>query len=113
MTSAIFLSEVSLPALDGGVDRLYTKAFLPWSNLVCPLLMQVLYSSLPVLPLRLGGDAPGVDLVASQTNVQFLTIKTLLASDATQGTVRVTFWNASQAKTAGGNIRHLSACAQP
>ena len=26
-TSAIFLPEVSLPALDGGVDRLYTKSF--------------------------------------------------------------------------------------
>ena len=26
--SAIFLQEVSVPALDGGVDRLYTKGFL-------------------------------------------------------------------------------------
>ena len=26
-TSAIFLPEASLPALDGGVDRLYTKSF--------------------------------------------------------------------------------------
>ena len=83
MTSAIFLSEVSLPALDGGVDRLYTKAFLPWSDSVCPLPMQVTYSSLPVLPMRQGGDAPGVDLTASLTDVQLLTIKTLLASDAT------------------------------
>ena len=30
----------------------------------------------PVLPLRQSGDAPGVDLVASQIDVQFLTIKT-------------------------------------
>ena len=113
MTSDIFLPEVSLPALDGGVDRLYTEAFLPWSDLICPLLTQVLYSSLPVIPLRWGGDAPGVYLMAPQTDVQFLTIKTLLASDVTWGAVRVTSQNASQAKTAGGNIRHLCACAQP
>ena len=67
--------------------------------------------SLLVLPLRGGGDAPGVDLMASQTYAQFLTIKTLLASDATWGTIRVTFQNAFQAKTTGGNIRHLSVCA--
>ena len=113
MTSAIFLSEVSLPALDGGVDRLYTKAFLPWSDLICPLLTQALNLSLHVLPPRWGGDAPGVDLIASQTDVQFLTIKTSLASDATQGEIRVTFQKAFQAKTAGGNIRQLSACARP
>ena len=75
--------------------------------------MQALYSSLLVLPLRWGGDTPGLDLMASQTDVQLLTVKTLLASDATQGAVRVTFRNASQSKTAGGNICHLSACAQP
>ena len=112
MTSAIFLSEVSLPALDGGVDRLYTKAFLPWLDLVCPLLTQAIYSFLPVLPPRQGGDAPGVDLMASLSAVQPLTIKTLLASDATQGAIRVTFQNASQAKPLG-KIRHLSACARP
>ena len=27
MTRAIFLPEASLPALDGGVDRRYTKSF--------------------------------------------------------------------------------------
>ena len=113
VTSTILLFEVSLSALDAGVDRLYTKAFLPWSNLVCPLLMQVLYSSLPVLPLRQGGDALGIDLMASKTDVQFLTIKTLLASDATQDAIRVTFLNASQAKIAGENICHLSACPWP
>ena len=111
MTSAIFLLEASLPALDGGVDRLYTKAFLSWSDLVCPLPTQATCSALPVLPLRRGGDAPGVDLMASLTDVQLLTIKTLLASDATRGAIRVTFWNASQAKTSGENICHLSACA--
>ena len=57
--SAIFLLEVSLPALNGGVDRLNTEAFLPWSDLVCPLLTQVPYSSLLALPPRRGGDAPG------------------------------------------------------
>ena len=73
----------SLPALVGGVDRLYTTAFLSWSDLVCPSPTQAIYSSLPVLPPRWGGDAPGVDLMASLTDVQLLTIKTLLASDAT------------------------------
>ena len=68
--------------------------------------------SLPILPLR-RGDALGVDLMASQTDVQFLIINTLLASDATQGAIRVTFRNASEAKTAGGNICHLSACTRP
>ena len=71
------------------------------------------YSSLLVLPPKQGGDAPEVDLMASLTDVQLLTIKTLLASDATRGAIRITFWNAYQAKTAGGNIHHLSDCAQP
>ena len=35
-----FPSEVFLHALDEGVDRLSTEAFLPWSDLVCPLPMQ-------------------------------------------------------------------------
>ena len=88
MTSAILLLEASLPALDGGVDRLYTKAFLPWLDLVYPLPTQAPYSSLPVLPPGWGGDAPGVDLMAPVTDVQLLTIKTLLASDATRGAIR-------------------------
>ena len=54
---------------DGDIDTFYTEAFLPWLDLVCPLLMQVLYSSLPALPPRWGGDAPGVDLVSSQTDL--------------------------------------------
>ena len=61
-----FPPEASLPTLDGGVDKLSTEAFLPWWDLVCPLLTQVSYSSLPVLPPRRTGDAPGVDLMASQ-----------------------------------------------
>ena len=101
MTSAIFLPEATLPTLDGGVYRLYTKAFLSWSDLVCPLPTQATYMSLLVLPLRGGGDAPGVDLMASLTDVQLLTIKTLLASDATRGAIRVSFQNASQAKPLG------------
>ena len=71
MTSSIFLLEASLLTLDGGVDRLYTEAFLPWSNFVYPFLTQALYLSLLVLPLRQGGDVPGVDLVVSQISVQF------------------------------------------
>ena len=71
-----FPPEASLPALDGGVDRLSTEAFFPWLNLVCPLPTQVPYLSLLGLPPRCGGDAPGVDLMASQIDVHFLTIKT-------------------------------------
>ena len=61
-----FPPEVILPVLDGYVDRLSTKAFLPCSDLVCPLPMQVPYSSLLVLPLRCSGDAPGTDLMSPQ-----------------------------------------------
>ena len=95
MTSAIFLPEASHPALDGGIDTLYTELFLLWSDLVCPLLMQAPYSSLSALLLRQGGDTPRLDLMASQTNVQLLTVKSLLASDATWGAISVTFQNAS------------------
>ena len=109
VTSAIFLLEASLHALDRGVDRFYTKAFLSWSDLICPLLTQASYSSLLGLPPSRGGDAPGVDLMTSLTDVQLFTI----TSDATWGAIRVTFWNASQAKTAWGTVRHLSACARP
>ena len=63
--------------------------------------MHVTYSSLPVLQLRWGGDAPAVDLMASLTDVQLLTIKSFFASDATRGVIKVTFWNASQAKPLG------------
>ena len=61
----------------------------------------VILISLQVLPLRRGGDAPRANLMESQTDVQFLTLKILLASDATQGAIKVTFQNASQAKTTG------------
>ena len=57
--------------------------------------MQESYSSLPVLPWIQGGDAPGVDLMAFLTDVQLLTIKTLLVSDAIWGAIRVTFWKVS------------------
>ena len=60
----------------GGRDRLSAEAFLPCSDLVCPLPMQVQCSSLPVLPLRWGGDAPGVDLMASQIYFEFHATKT-------------------------------------
>ena len=71
-----FPLEVYLPCLEVGVDRLSTEAFFPWLNLVCPLPTQVPYLSLLGLPPRCGGDAPGVDLMASQIDVHFLTIKT-------------------------------------
>ena len=70
---------------------------------LCPLPMQPLYSSLPVPPPRQGRDAPGVDLMASQTDVQFLTIKTfvwfLLFLWCHPECNRVAFLNASQART--------------
>ena len=89
-----FPPESSFPALDGCVDRLSTEAFLPWLDLVCPLLMQVSYSSLLVLPPRRGGDAPGIDLMTSQTDLApnhqdlsliFPFLWFSLFSDATQG----------------------------
>ena len=65
-----FLSlEMSFPALDGGVDILSTAAFFPWSDLVCSLLTQASYLSLLVLPLRQGGDALGIALMASQIDL--------------------------------------------
>ena len=64
-----FQPEASFPALDGGVDRLSTKAFLLWLDIVCPLPTQASYSSLPVLSPRRGGDARGVELMASQTDL--------------------------------------------
>ena len=85
MISTLILPEASLPALDRGVDRLYTNAILSWSDVVGPLLTQATYLTLPVLPPRWGGDAPGIDLMASLTEVQLIAIRTLLASDATQG----------------------------
>ena len=73
-----FPLETSLPALDGGVGSLFTEAFLPWLNLVCPSPTEVPFSSLLVLPPRWREDAPGVDLMTSQTDVQLLTIKTFV-----------------------------------
>ena len=70
------------------------------------------YSSLPVLPPRWGGDVPGVDLIASLLDVQLFTFN-LACLWCHPGWIRVTFRNASQAKTAVGNIHHLSACARP
>ena len=59
-----FPLEASFPTLDACVDRLSTEAFLPWSDLACPLPTQMSYSSICVLSPRQGGDAPGVDLMA-------------------------------------------------
>ena len=109
-----FPPEASLPALVGGVDRFSTEAFLPWSDLICPLLMQAPYSSLPVLPLRWGGDAPGVDLMSSQSDLfpyhQGLWFHLSFSFDATQG-VTVVSWNNSQAGTARGSIHFMCAYA--
>ena len=73
-----FLLEVSLLALERSVVRFSTKAFLPWLDLVCPLLTQAPYLSLPILPLRWSGDVPWVDLMVFQIDFQFLTTKTFV-----------------------------------
>ena len=70
-----FLPEVSLSALDGDGDRSSTKLpSLAGVNLSFTD-TGVSLSSLWVLPPRQGGGAPRVDLMASQIDVQFLTIK--------------------------------------
>ena len=73
-----FLLEASLSALDGGGET-GVPPKLPSLARVNLSLVNVGVSllSLLVLPPRWGGDAPGVDLMASQIGVQFLTIKTL------------------------------------
>ena len=48
-----FPPEAFFPALGGGVERLSTEAFFPWSGSVCLLLTQAPYSSLLVLPPKL------------------------------------------------------------
>ena len=73
MTSALFLPEASLPALDGGVDRLYTKSFSFLVGLSLSLTNAGAVLTLPVLPPRWGGDVPGVDLIASLSDVQLFT----------------------------------------
>ena len=102
-----FPPELSFPALDVCVDRLFTEAFLPWLDLVCPLLMQVCYSSLPVLPPRRGGDAPGVDLMTSQTDLvpchQDLSLIFPFLWCHSRWS-RVAFRNVSQASTTRGSI---------
>ena len=73
MTSTIFLLEASLPALDGGVDRLYIKSFSILVGLSLSLTDAGAVSTLLVLPPRWGGDVPGVDLIASLSDVQLFT----------------------------------------
>ena len=109
MTRAIFLPEASLPALDGGVDRLYTQSFFFLVGLSLSLTDSGAILVPPGSTTEAGWRCTRVDHMVSQYSVQY----PLLASDATWGAIRVTFQNASQAKTAGGNIHHLSACARP
>ena len=73
MIRAIFLPEASLPALDGGVDRLYTKRFSFLVRLGFSLTDAGAVSTLLVLPPRWGGDVPGVDLIASLPDIQLFT----------------------------------------
>ena len=99
-----FLLEAPVPALDGSVDRISTEAFLPCSDLVCPLLMQASYSSLLVLSLRRGGDTAGVDLMAPQIDLvpyhkHLCLICPFLWYHPRWS--RVAFWNVSQARPTG------------
>ena len=73
-----FPPEVSLPALDGSVDRLSTKAFLSLARLSLSLTDTGDLSVPPGLPTKVGWRYTRVDLMASQTDVQFLTIKTFV-----------------------------------
>ena len=73
MTRAIFLLEASLPALDGGVDRLYIKSFSFLVGLSLSVTDAGAISTLLVLPPRRGGDVPGIDLIASIPDVQLFT----------------------------------------
>ena len=59
--------------LDGSVDRLYTKSFSFLVGLSLSLTNAGTVSTLPVLPPRWGGDVPGVDLIASLSDVQLFT----------------------------------------
>ena len=72
---AFFLLEASLSALDGGGET-GVPPKLPSLAGVNLSLMNAGFSllSLLVLPRRWGGDAAGVVLMASQIDVQFLTI---------------------------------------
>ena len=108
MTSAIFLLEASLLALDGGIDRFYTEAFLSWSDLICHLTDEGAVL-VPLGSTTETGWGCTRDRPDGIPNIRLFTI----TSDATWGAIRVTFWNASQAKTAWGTVRHLSACARP
>ena len=103
-----------LPALDESVDRLFIKSFLLWLHLVCPLQTQASYLSLLVLPPRRDRDTSGVDLMASQTDFQFLTTKTFVWFAVFlwchPGWSRIIFQNVSQARTTRGSIRLMHAC---
>ena len=104
---------MSLPALDAGVDRLSTQAFLPWLDLVYPLPMQALLIP-PGSTSRWGGDAPGVDLMASQIDFWFHTttfVWLVLFLWRHPGWSRVVFWTVSQARTPRGSIHLPYACA--
>ena len=71
-----FTPEVSLPTVDGGIDRLSIEAFLP-----CQTLSPTNAGILLILPsstTEAGWNAPGVDLMASQIDFQFLTTKTFV-----------------------------------
>ena len=74
MTKAIFLPEASLPALDGGVDRRYTKSF----SFVVRLSLSLTDVGAVLVPpdstTETGCDVPGVDLIASLPDIQLFTI---------------------------------------
>ena len=72
-TSAIFLPEASLPALDGGVDRRYTKSFSFLVGLSLSLTNAGTVLVPPGSTTKMGWGCTGVDLMASLLDVQLFT----------------------------------------
>ena len=70
-----FLPEASLSALDGGVDRRYTKSFSFLVGLSLSLTDTGTVCVPPGSTTEMGGgDVPGVDLIASLLDVQLFTL---------------------------------------
>ena len=55
------------------MDRIYTKSFSFLVGLSLSVTNAGAVLTLSVLPLRRGGDVPGVDLIASLSDVQLFT----------------------------------------
>ena len=95
---------VSFPALDGGEDRLFTEAFLPWSDLVCPCGLLTPFS--PSYTIKAGRRRTSSRPDSSPNRVLVPTTKIFdlpFFSDSTWD-VAVISQNVSQTRTAMGSI---------